>query len=88
MPRLNKEIKMISAKHEAGDPDVEKTRDYPSDCNDYSKTKQEIKEEGTWEALRINNLDRLDSTNLTAKKLTENGLTFIAANNLHARTSE
>ena len=81
--RLSKEIKMISAKHEAGDPDVEKTRDYPSDVNDYSKTKLEIKEEGIWEALRISNLDRLDSTNLTAKKLTENGLTFIAANNLH-----
>ncbi len=82
--RLNKEIKMISAKHEAGDPCIEKTRDYPSDVEDYSKTKQEIIEEGIWEGLRINNFDRLDSTNLTAKKLTENGLTFIAANNLHA----
>ena len=33
--------------------------------------------------MRISNLDRLDSLNLTAQKLTENGLTFIAAKNLH-----
>lgn len=82
--RLNEEIKMISAKHEGGEPSVEKARAYPSDGNDYSKTKPQIKEEGIWEAMRISNLDRLDSLNLTAQKLTENGLTFIAAKNLHS----
>ncbi len=82
--RLSKEIKMISAKHEGGEPDIEKTRTYPSDSNDYSKEKQQIKEEGIWEDMRISNLDRLDSLNLTAQKLTENGQTFIAAKNLHS----
>ena len=81
---LNKEIKMLSAKHEGGEPSIEKTRAYPSDAKDYSKTKLQIKEEGIWEAMRISNLDRLDSLNLTARKLTENGLTFIAAKNLHS----
>jgi len=82
--RLDKEIKMISAKHEGGEPSIEINRTYPSDGNDYSKTKHQIKEEDIWEAMRISNIDRLDSLNLTAQKLTENGLTFIAAQNLHS----
>ena len=82
--RLNEQIKMISAKHEGGEPSVEKTRAYPSDGNDYSKTKSQIKEEGIWEAMGISNLDRLDSLNLTAERLTQNGLSFIAAKNLHS----
>jgi hypothetical protein len=46
-------------------------------------TKEEIKEAGIWEALRINLLDRYEAINTTAEALTKNGLTFIAAKNLH-----
>ena len=56
---------------------------YPSDILDYFKTKEEIKESGLWDALRINHIDRNDAVNTTAKILTENGLSFIAARNLH-----
>jgi hypothetical protein len=80
---LAKDVKNISAKHEGGDPEVEKKREYPTDILDYFKTKEELKEEGVWDYLLINHFDRLDSLNHTAKALTENGLSFIAARNLH-----
>ena len=80
---LAKKVKNVSAKHEGGNIHVEKIRDYPSDILDYFKTKEEIKELGLWDALRINHIDRNDAVNTTAKILTENGLSFIAARNLH-----
>jgi len=73
----------ISAKHEGGDPDIDSARDYPSDILDYFRDKTEIIESGDWDALRINFLDKFDATNRTAWALTENGLSFIAAQNLH-----
>jgi len=76
-------VKNISAKHEGGDIEVETKRDYPSDILDYFKSKEEVKEEGIWESLRINHLDRYRAVNRTAKELTENGYSFIAARNLH-----
>ena len=48
-------------------------------------TKKDLKEAGFWDALRINHLDRNDAVNSTAKALTENGIAFIAAKNLHHR---
>ncbi|MHA1643191.1 MAG: hypothetical protein ACTSVX_10705 [Promethearchaeota archaeon] len=80
---LARRVKNISAKHEGGDVEVEKTREYPSDILDYFKTKEEIMEAGLWEYLRINHLDRYRAVNTTARILTENGLSFIAARNLH-----
>ena len=80
---LARRVKNISAKHEGGDVEVEKTREYPSDILDYFKTKEEIMEAGLWEYLRINHLDRYRAINTTARILTENGLSFIAARNLH-----
>ena len=80
---LARRVKNISAKHEGGDVEVEKTREYPSDILDYFKTKEEIMKTGLWEYLRINHLDRYRAINTTARILTENGLSFIAARNLH-----
>jgi len=73
----------ISAKHEGADPEIDQTRDHPSDILDYFRDKEEIIAAGDWEALELNFLDKLDSTNHTARALTEHGLSFIAAQNLH-----
>ena len=75
----------ISAKHEGGDPELEQTRQYPSDILDYFRDKTEIKESGDWDNMALNFLDKFDSLNLTARALTENGISFIAAQNLHHR---
>lgn len=73
----------ISAKHEGGDPEIDKTRDHPSDILDYFRDKEEIIAAGDWEALELNFLDKFDSTNHTARVLTEHGLSFVAAHKLH-----
>jgi hypothetical protein len=73
----------ISAKHEGADPEIDQERDYPSDILDYFRDKEEIIESGDWDYLRINYLDKFDATNRTAWALTEQGLSFIAAQNLH-----
>jgi hypothetical protein len=73
----------ISAKHEGGDPEIDATREHPSDILDYFRDKDEIIASGDWDALQLNFLDKLDALNKTAWALTENGLSFIAAQNLH-----
>ena len=73
----------ISAKHEGGDEDMEAKRSHPSDILDYFRAKDEIIEAGDWDNLRLNFLDKFDALNRTAWALTENGLSFIAARNLH-----
>ncbi len=78
-------IKNISAKHEGGNVEIEKTRDYPTDILDYFRSKEDVLKAGHMESFLINYLDRHDAVNSTAKALTENGLTFIAAQNLHHR---
>ncbi|MCA9990681.1 MAG: hypothetical protein KDE29_06715 [Anaerolineales bacterium] len=78
----------ISAKHEGGDPEVELTREHPSDILDYFRDKEEIVAAGDWEHMRLNFFDKLDATNRTAWALTENGLSFVAAQHLHAVAPE
>ncbi len=73
----------ISAKHEGGDPEIDATREHPSDILDYFRDKDEIIASGDWDALQLNFLDKFDALNKTAWALTENGLSFIAAQNLH-----
>jgi len=73
----------ISAKHEGGDPDVEQTREHASDILDYFRNKDEIVSCGDMDCLERNYLDKHDSVNRTAIALTEKGLAFIAARNLH-----
>ena len=78
-------VKNISAKHEGGIPEIEKTREQPSDILDYFIPKKEIMEKGLMPKLLNNYLDKHDAVNRTAKALTERGLTFIAAQNLHEK---
>ena len=82
---LAKKVKNVSAKHEGGDIEIEKTREHPTDILDYFRAKQEIIDAGEWEYMRIGLLDRYKAINHTAKVLTENGISFIAARNLHHR---
>jgi hypothetical protein len=76
-------VKNISAKHEGGDPDLDSTRSHPSDILDYFRDKDEIISSGDWEFVTQNFLDKVAATNNTAKALTEHGLSFVAATNLH-----
>jgi hypothetical protein len=73
----------ISAKHEGADPEIDENREYPSDILDYFRDKEEIIQTGDWDNMTLNFMDKLDATNKTAWALTENGLSFIAAQNLH-----
>jgi len=73
----------IAAKHEGGDPELDAERAHPSDILDYFREKQEVIDSGDWDAMQLNFMDKLDSINATAKALTENGLSFVAARNLH-----
>lgn len=74
----------ISAKHEGGDPRVEITLQHQSDILDYFREKKEVQESGDWEALKLNFMEKVAAANHTACILTENGLSFVAAKNLHA----
>ncbi|RJS69378.1 hypothetical protein CW693_02545, partial [Candidatus Bathyarchaeota archaeon] len=78
-------VKNISAKHEGAFPEIEAKREHPSDILEYFIPKKEIIERGLMPKLLINYLDKHDSVNRTAKALTERGLTFIAAQNLHKK---
>jgi hypothetical protein len=73
----------VSAKHEGGIPEIDAAREHPSDILDYFRDKAEIVESGAMNALERNYLDKHDALNRTARALTEAGLTFIAAQNLH-----
>jgi hypothetical protein len=73
----------ISAKHEGADPEIDKTRDHPSDILDYFRDKDEIIAAGDWDYLAGNFMDKFIALNETARALTENGLSFLAAPKLH-----
>jgi bifunctional DNA-binding transcriptional regulator/antitoxin component of YhaV-PrlF toxin-antitoxin module len=73
----------IAAKHEGGEPEVDSARAHPSDLLDYFRDKDEVIRSGDWDNLLINYLDKVDACNRTAKALTEHGLSFVAAKNLH-----
>lgn len=73
----------ISAKHEGGDVDVERTLAHPSDILDYFREKSEVIASGDWDALALNFVKKVEACNHTARQLTEHGLSFVAAQNLH-----
>ena len=76
-------IPNISAKHEGGLPQTDSQREHPSDVLDYFRDKSEVSESGDWTALEQNFLDKVDACNSTAQMLTQKGLSFLAAHNLH-----
>jgi hypothetical protein len=73
----------ISAKHEGSEPENEIGLNHPSDILDYFRDKSEVIASGDWDNLLQNFIGKFDSTNETARALTEHGLSFIAAQNLH-----
>jgi hypothetical protein len=81
---LAEHVANISAKHEGGIPAVDSARDHPSDILDYFRDKSEILSSGDMPALERNYLDKHHAVNRTARALTENGLSFVAARNLHS----
>jgi hypothetical protein len=81
--QLADHVANISAKHEGGDPDIDQNRAHPSDILDYFRDKSEVIESGDWDNMRINFLDKFNAVNHTASALTQNGLSFIAAQKLH-----
>ena len=81
--QLADHVANISAKHEGADPEIDVNRAHPSDILDYFRDKNEVIESGDWDYLLTNFLDKFEACNKTAHALTENGLSFIAAQNLH-----
>jgi len=75
-------VKNISAKHEGGEIRVEEIREHPSDILDYFLPKDEI-DPVMMSFLQENYMDKHQAINNTAKALTEKGLSFVAATNLH-----
>jgi hypothetical protein len=76
-------VRNISAKHEGGDPEVDAANPHPSDILDYFRDKSEVIASGEWNALQDDFMDKIDATNHTARALTEHGLSFVAAHDLH-----
>lgn len=76
-------VKNISAKHEGGDPEIEATREHPSNILEYFLPKAEVEAKGLMPALLANYMDKHAALNHTAEELTRHGLAFIAARNLH-----
>jgi DNA-binding phage protein len=83
--KLAEHVKNISAKHEGGIPEIEMTREHPSDILEYFLPKKDIVEKKLMPKLLANYLDKHDAVNNTAEALTKHGLTFIAAQKLHKK---
>ena len=81
--QIAKTIPNISAKHEGGEPEIESTREHPSDIFDYFLAKKDIMENGQMDILMGNYLDKHHSVNQTAQALIKAGIGVIAAQNLH-----
>jgi hypothetical protein len=76
----------ISAKHEGGIPADEETQAHPSDILDYFRDKSEVVASGSMPLLEQNYLGKHAAVNRTARALTENGLSFVAARKLHYKS--
>jgi len=81
--QLADHVANIAAKHEGGDPEVEQSLSHQSDILDYFRDKKEIIDSGDWDGLKKNFIEKVAAANHSARALTENGLSFIAAQNLH-----
>jgi len=81
--QLADHVANIAAKHEGGDPEVEETLTHQSDILDYFREKKEVIESGDWDAMKRNFMEKVAAANHTARALTGNGLSFIAAQKLH-----
>jgi len=81
--QLADHVANISAKHEGGDPQVERSLPHPSDILDYFREKKEVIDSGDWDCMKKNFMEKVAAANHTARVLTEHGLSFVPARNLH-----
>jgi len=75
----------ISAKHEGADPEVDASREHPSDILEYFIPKEQVVADGLMPLLERNFLDKHDAVNHTAAELTRAGIGVHAAGLLHAQ---
>ncbi len=80
---LAQTVPNISAKHEGGDPEIEATREHPSDILDYFMPKAQVEAQGLMPAMQNNYLDKHEALNHTAKALVRGGVAVIAAQRCH-----
>ena len=62
---------------------MEATREHPSDILEYFLPKTKVESERLMPKLLANYMDKHAALNHTAEELTEHGLSFVAAKNLH-----
>jgi hypothetical protein len=81
---LAQTVPNISAKHEGGDPEIEMTREHPSDILDYFLPKADVESQGLMDAMLTNYLDKHESLNRTASALVKGGVAVVPASNCHS----
>jgi hypothetical protein len=80
---LAKEVPNIAAKHEGGEPDIEKDLEHPTSILDYFMAKTDVESQGLMDTLQQNYLGKHHSVKLTANALLTSGTGVVAAQNLH-----
>jgi len=80
-----KKVRNISAKHEGGIIETERSRKHPSDILEYFLPKEEIEGQGLMPALEQNYLDKHAAIQRTATALLKEGIPVLAAPLLHHR---
>jgi hypothetical protein len=80
---IAKEVPNISAKHEGGEPEIEKNLEHPSDVLDYFMSKTDIESQGLMPALEQNYMEKHRSVTLTAQALVKAGIGVVCASKLH-----
>jgi hypothetical protein len=81
---IAKEVPNISAKHEGGEPEIEKELEHPSDILDYFLAKADAEKAGLMPALEKNYMEKHRSVQLTAGALVQAGLGVVCAPKLHS----
>jgi len=81
---IAQEVPNIAAKHEGGDPEVDASRERPSEIFDYFLSKETILDGALMASLERNYLDKHDSVNRTARALIRAGVEVTPASGLHA----
>ena len=77
------DVPNLAAKHEGGDPDIEKELERPSDILDYFLPKKTVYRQGLMTKMKNHYILKHIALNSTADALTENGIGVKAAPNLH-----
>jgi hypothetical protein len=80
---IAREVPNISAKHEGGEPEIEKALEHPSDVLDYFMSKADVEAKGLMPALEKNYMEKHRSVQLTARALIQAGIGVVCASGLH-----